>query len=161
MPLIKEPAWPEFFQKPEVLISGLGIVGGMIETLCEFKLPLMVWQTQINWDDIDAVCSAYPELQLILEGNPQKILYHNRRIYALLEKHSNFKLETHNVIGYLGVEDIVKRFSADRLIFGSYMPYWDPNASMMAVTHARISNMDKEKIAHGNLMQIIKISGGE
>ncbi len=131
-------------------------VGGMIEALSEFNLPLLVWQTQINWDDVDAVCSAFPGLQLILEGNPQKILYHNRRFYALLEKHGNFKLETHNVIGYLAVEDIVNRFGADRLVFGSYFPYWDPNATMMAVTHARISDMDKEKIAHGNLMQIIK-----
>lgn len=129
--------------------------GKMIEGLCEYCLPLMVWQTQINWDDVDAVCTAFPDLQLIIEGHPQKIMYHNRRFYTLLEKHRNLKLESHNVIGFQSVEEIVKHFGADRLVFGSFLPYWDPDATMMAVTHARISDEAKKKIAHGNLMQLL------
>ncbi len=128
----------------------------MVAGLIDHNLPLLIWQTEIDWDDIDAVCTAYPELILIIEGNPQKILYHNRRFYPLLEKHKNLMLELHNIIGYLAVEDIVSRFGPEKLIFGSFLPFWDPNVAIMAVTHARIVDDHKKIIAHGNLKKLIE-----
>lgn len=127
----------------------------MIKVLCDFRLPLMIWQTQVSWDEINLICSAHPDLKLILEGNPQKIMYHNRRFYSLMAEHKNLFIETHNVIGFLAVEDMVKRLGADRLIFGSYMPYWDPDATLMAITHGRISDSEKTLIAHKNLEKLI------
>jgi predicted TIM-barrel fold metal-dependent hydrolase len=41
------------------------------------------------------------------------------------------------------------------LIFGSYLPVFDPNAALMQVTHARISDDDKALIAHRNLTELI------
>jgi len=127
----------------------------LLDNLLEFHLPLMIWQTETTWNDIDEVCCAYPDLTVIIEGNPQKILYHNRRFYPLLENHENVKLEMHNVIGYLGVEDLVKHFGAERLMFGSNLPLWDPNCTMMSVTHARVSEEEKHLMAHGNLEKLI------
>jgi len=128
---------------------------GLLRTLVVQHLPLAIWHTEVSWEEIHSVCDSYPDLTVILEGTPQKILYHTRRFYPLLEQHSNLKLELHNLVNYLGIEDLVNRFGARCLIFGSYLPVYDPNAVMMQVTHARISEKDKALIARQNLIDLV------
>jgi hypothetical protein len=129
--------------------------GALLQTLADRRLPLVVWHTEVSWEEIRTICESYPALPVIVEGTPKKILYHSRLYYALRERCPNLHLELHNLISYLGVEDIVKRFGGGRLVFGSYMPVFDPNAALMQVTHARISDYDKARIAHGNLAELI------
>jgi predicted TIM-barrel fold metal-dependent hydrolase len=74
----------------------------------------------------------------------------------LLERHPNLRLELHNFVGHLALEDVVRRFGARHLVFGSYMPVTDPNAPMMLVTHARIPVEDKRRIARGNLTELVR-----
>ncbi len=129
--------------------------GALLQALAGNHVPLTIWHTEVSWDAIHSLCGSYPNLTVILEGTPQKILYHTRRFYPLLEQHPNLKLELHNFVNYLGIEDIVGRFGARCLVFGSYMPVYDPNAVMMQVTHARISDEDKALIAGQNLADLI------
>jgi predicted TIM-barrel fold metal-dependent hydrolase len=129
--------------------------GALLQALADSRLPLVVWHTEASWEEIRTICESHPSLTVIVEGTPKKILYHSRLYYALLERCPNLRLELHNLVSYLGVEDIVGRFGAGRLIFGSYMPVFDPNAALMQVTHARISDDDKARIAHGNLAELI------
>jgi predicted TIM-barrel fold metal-dependent hydrolase len=129
--------------------------GALLPALADSRLPLVVWHTEVSWEEIRTICESYPALPVIVEGTPKKILYHSRLYYALLERCPNLHLELHNLVSYLGVEDIVKRFGGGRLVFGSYMPVFDPNAALMQVTHARISDEDKARIAHGNLAELI------
>jgi predicted TIM-barrel fold metal-dependent hydrolase len=129
--------------------------GALLQALADNRLPLVVWHTEVSWEEIRNICETHPTLTVIVEGTPKKILYHSRLYYALLERCPNLRLELHNLVNYLGVEDIVSRFGARRLIFGSYMPVFDPNAALMQVTHARIPADDKARIAHGNLAELI------
>jgi predicted TIM-barrel fold metal-dependent hydrolase len=91
---------------------------------------------------------------VILESGPQKILYHSRLYYPLLAQHPNLRLELHNLVGYLGVEDLAARCGARCLIFGSGLPVLDPNAALMLVTHARLSLEEKRLIARENLAEL-------
>jgi predicted TIM-barrel fold metal-dependent hydrolase len=129
--------------------------GALLQTLVDSRLPLVVWHTEVSWEEIRNICETHPTLTVIVEGTPKKILYHSRLYYALLERCPNLRLELHNLVNYLGVEDIVSRFGAGRLIFGSYTPVFDPNAALMQVTHARISDEDKARIAGRNLAELI------
>jgi hypothetical protein len=129
--------------------------GALLEALADSRLPLAIWHTEVGWDEMRSLCETHPDLPVIVEGTPQKILYHTRVLYPLLERCPNLHLELHFLTGYLSVEDLVRRFGARRLIFGSYMPVFDPNAAMMQVTHARISDADKTLIAHRNLEELI------
>ncbi len=129
--------------------------GALLQALTDHRLPLVLWHTEASWEDIRALCATYPELPVIVEGTPQKILYHDRLFYPLLEAHPNLHLELHNLAAYLAVEDLARRFGAQRLIYGSYMPVYDPNAAMMQVTHARLSDEDKACIAHRNLAGLL------
>lgn len=129
--------------------------GVMLETLQEARLPLAIWHTQVAWAEIRALCQTYPRLPIIVEGTPQKILYHNRIYRVLLEEHSNLHLELHNLSAYLELEYLVDHFGAQQLVFGTYLPVFDPNVAMMMVTHARVAEADKLKIAHQNLQSLM------
>jgi hypothetical protein len=130
--------------------------GALLQALADSRMPLMVRHTQISWDEIHRICEARPNLTVIVEAVEQKILYHNRRLYPLLEHHPNLRLELHNFVGYLAVEDVVRRFGAHHLVFGSYMPVADPNAPMMLLTHARTPLEEKRRIARDNLAELVE-----
>jgi uncharacterized protein len=130
--------------------------GAMLQALAAHRMPLTVWNSEVSWEDVRALCEAYPDLPVIVEGTPRKILYYNRFFYPLLARYPNLYLEMHNLVNYLGIEDIVRRFGAEHLLCGSYMPVYDPNATLMQVTHARISEADKALIARGNLLRLME-----
>ncbi len=134
--------------------------GPWLGVLEEMRMPLAVWHTETTWDDVAAVCRNHPRLPVIVEGPNRKLLYHNRTYYRLLERFSNFHLEIHNLVGYLGLDDVVRRFGVRRLIFGTYFPHQDPNVPMMLVTHGDLNHADQESIARGNLERLVAEVGG-
>jgi predicted TIM-barrel fold metal-dependent hydrolase len=121
----------------------------------ELHVPLAVWHTETSWDEIAAVCQAHPQLPVIIEGPNRKLLYHNRVYYRLLEQFPNFHLEIHNLVGYLGLDDVVRRFGSRQLLFGTYLPHQDPNVPMMLVTDGQIAQEDQQNIAHGNMERLV------
>lgn len=128
---------------------------GMLEALQELRLPLVLWNTQASWSAIAAVCQDFPDLPVVVEGVQRKLFYDNRTYYPLLERHPNLLLETHNVVNYLGLDDLVRRFGSQRFLFGSYFPHLDPNAAAMLVTDGNMTQRDRENIAHGNLDRLL------
>lgn len=138
--------------------------GAVLDEMLARRLPLILWHSQATWEQIHDICTGYPELTVVVEGAGRKILYDNRIFYRLLADCPNFHLELHNLTNSLAVEDIVARFGASRLVFGSFAPYHEPTAAMMPVTHARISDEDKRLIAGGNLralMDAVRTGGGD
>jgi predicted TIM-barrel fold metal-dependent hydrolase len=135
--------------------------GPWLEVLEELHMPLAVWHTETAWEDVAAVCQAHPRLPVIVEGPNRKLLYHNRVYYRLLERFANFHLEIHNLVGYLGLDDVVRRFGSQRLIFGTYFPQQDPNVPMALVTQGELSMTDRKNIAFRNMERLIEaVSNG-
>lgn len=133
--------------------------GPWLDVLEELRVPVAVWHTEASWDEVAAVCQAHPRLPVIVEGPNRKLLYHSRVFYRLLEQFANFHLEIHNLVNYLGVDDIVRRFGSRQLIFGTFFPRQDPNVSMMLVTHGELSPADQENIAHANMERLMEGAG--
>lgn len=129
--------------------------GEMLDALHERRMLLAIWHIEAGWSAIKMLCDTYPDLPLLVEGRPQKIVYHSRFFYPLLERYPNLHLELHNLNVYLGIEDMVERFGAEHLVFGSCMPFNDPNTSQMMVTAARIDASAQRQIAHGNLQRLL------
>jgi len=129
--------------------------GALLDTLHERRMLLALWHIETGWEAIKKLCDTYSDLPILVEGRPQKIVYHNRFFYPLLERYPNLHLELHNLNVYLGIEDMVSRFGAGHLVFGSCMPVNDPNTSQMMVTAARISDQAKSQIARENLQKLL------
>jgi predicted TIM-barrel fold metal-dependent hydrolase len=128
---------------------------GMLEALQQLHLPLVVWNTQTTWSAIAGVCEEFPELPVVVEGVNRKLFYDNRVYYSLLECCPNLLLETHNLVNYLGLDDLVSHFGSQRFLFGSYFPNQDPNAAAMLLCDGDMTQRDRENIAHGNLDRLL------
>jgi predicted TIM-barrel fold metal-dependent hydrolase len=126
-----------------------------LHVLEEQRVPLAVWHTETSWEEIAAVCRAHPQLPVIVEGPNRKLLYHNRVYYRLLEQFPNFHLEIHNLVGYLGLDDMVRRFGSRQLVFGTYLPHHDPNVPMMLVTDGQLGVEDQQNIAYRNMERLV------
>jgi predicted TIM-barrel fold metal-dependent hydrolase len=50
----------------------------------------------------------------------------------------------------------VRRFGAERFLFGTGFPEQYPEASVLPLLHAGISEADKRKIASGNFEALLK-----
>ncbi len=127
----------------------------LLKRLEERKIPLFIWSKEIGWNSLYKLCRRYPSLPVILEQPEEESFWNGRLFFSLLETCKNLFLEIHNVILYLGIDEIAQRFGAERLIFGSYLPVDDPNASLMMVTDGDFSHREKEKIAHENMETLI------
>jgi predicted TIM-barrel fold metal-dependent hydrolase len=131
-------------------------VGEVLEIMEALRLPLMLWHMETCWDAVHEICERYPNLPVIVEGNDQKLLYHNRSFIPLLKQHPNLYIETHNVVQHEIIDYLINEANIDRLIFGTYFPYNDPDSSMMMVTHADIPEASKRKLAGGHLRGLIQ-----
>lgn len=131
-------------------------VGDVLETMERLRLPLMLWHMETSWDTINEICEQYKHLPVIVEGNDQKLLYHNRYFITLLKRHENLYIETHNLIQHEIMEHLVNKEKVDRLLFGTYAPYNDANSSMMMITDADICERSRKNIAGDHMRRLIQ-----
>ncbi len=131
------------------------LVGDILEHLQTRKIPLILWHNEVSWDLVDELCTEYPHLPVIIEGNDVKLLYHSRNYLALLKRHRNFYIETHNLVLYSEMDTIVNNIGDENLLFGTYFPYNAPDVSMLPILAGMMEEKSKHKIACGNLQRLI------
>jgi len=54
-----------------------------------------------------------------------------------------------------GIRDFVRKYGADRLLFGTAFPDWNPGGPVLMLTQADITNKEREMIASGNIERIL------
>lgn len=135
------------------------IIGELFSALEEYRIPVWInvcnpatYQEQIDWDDIFNICSIHPNLPIVLAKTGFRL---QRKLYPLMDRHSNILLELSDFIMYRGLESIVSRYGAERLLFGTWMPINDPGATLAIITYADIKREEKELIAYKNLENLL------
>jgi len=73
-----------------------------------------------------------------------------------MDKAPNLYIETSAYKPFFGLQEFVKRFGAERLVFGSGMPAIDPAASVSVVTWSGLPKEQQELIAHGNIERLLE-----
>jgi hypothetical protein len=131
------------------------MIGSLCRWLAAHRLPLFVWHTELDWSSLRALACAFPGLTIVVESQPQKILYHSRPLFALMGECANVIVETSNVVGQGAVEYAVRHFGAERLIFGTFLPVGDPLVPIGVLVDADIPEADKSLIAGGNLRRLL------
>ena len=135
----------------EVLQSAMGAASAALDAEA---VPALIDIGQTNWSQVAAVLERYTKLPLVIMATSYRI---NRHIYPLFEKYDNLYLESHTYQIPWGIEDVSKRFGADRLIFGTSLPEMEGGAAIGQVLYADLSDEDKAKIAGGNLRRLLSI----
>jgi hypothetical protein len=131
------------------------VIGGLCEWCISHAIPLFLWHVEIDWDPAHSLASAFPKLRIVIETQWQKILYHNRNLFSLLEACGNVVVESSNFIGQDFVTYLVKNWGAERLLFGSFLPVNDPNTMLGMIMDSDISKEEKLLIAGGNARAMV------
>ncbi len=143
------PDWHNFSLKPWAS-------GKLLRSLERKRVPLFVDQEQLDWDTVHELCDHYPELPLVLTNVGYRV---DRFVYPLCERFKNLHVELSNYCGHGAVEQLARRFGAERLLFGTNLPCFTPAAAIGMLSYARISEAEQRLIAGDNLRNLLKQAG--
>ena len=128
--------------------------GELLEALAVCGCPLLVSITHTSWDDIAGVLQAQPALNLIVLDVYYRV---DRCMYPLMAKYPGLRVETATYCGHREIENVCARFGAERLVFGTGLPFRDPGAAISLVAYADVSEDEKALIAGGTLRKLVEM----
>jgi len=126
--------------------------GDLFAMLEETRAPLFVDLNQLSWGDVRGILTNHPQLRLVITR-----LHYNcgRHLYPLLDKFEHLYIESIGMKIFAGLEDICRRFGAERILFGSAAPLHSGGAAVGMVMYADISDEEKTMIAGKNLERLL------
>jgi len=132
------------------------VVGSLCEWCISHRLPVFFWHVEVEWEQVYHLASTFPALTVVVDTQWQKILYHNRDLSGLLEACRNVLVESSNLIGQDFITWLVRKWGAERILYGSFLPANDPYASIGMILDADISEAEKALIAGGNARRLVE-----
>lgn len=128
----------------------------LLDELTEKRIPVLLSNEHgASWNQIYDLLRDYPQLTCVLCDIGAWSM--DRYTYPLLQAYPNVYIETSLLsLEDGGVEEMVRRFGAQRLVFGTGFPKRYAEASMLQLTHADIDNADKQAIAADNMLHLLK-----
>ncbi|MBI3987455.1 MAG: amidohydrolase family protein [Lentisphaerae bacterium] len=129
------------------------LVGDWLAVCSERQIPVLMHIESLHINDVHGVCKDFPNLRLILTG----VGYGSDPVlYPLLRKFPNL----HVCLGHVYIPAgnpalFLRHFPAERLVFGSGLPFNTPGGLIAHVMYADISDADKEKILGGNIQRLL------
>lgn len=138
----------------------------LLEALAAAGVPLFVnpnhWRTpaapdQTEWSAIVRICRDFPDLPVIVTES--RIFTTQRTAYAALDACPNLRLDVSALWRHGIIEFICRRWGAERLLFGSGLPFRDPSAVLMQIGCADIGDDERALIAGDNLRELLAWNG--
>ena len=127
--------------------------GELFAAVERHRLPVSVDLAETDWNTIHRVCAAHPALPLIVT----RVNYrHERFLYALFKEHAALRVEISFFQGHRGIEEVVERFGAQRLLFGTGLPFYETGGPTAMVTLADVGDEARRAIAGGNLLGLFE-----
>ncbi len=135
----------------------------IFKILEKFAIPVLISLDEfditgnkaIDWDLIYRIAGEYPHIPFILDGGSSKELMFTGYFYQLLGATGNVFLESHNLLGFNQIEDIVKKTDSSRIVFGSNYPVYPELLAAKRVMFSRLNTEDRKNILSGNLDRMI------
>jgi len=130
------------------------MVGEWLSACSQRRLPVLCHIEGLHVNDINMICSEFPELRLIVTGVGYTS---DSAFYPLLRRHANLHLCLgHFYIPSGNPDRFLRHFPAERLVFGSGLPHFSPGELIGHVMYANIDEESKEKILSGNLNRMMQ-----
>lgn len=118
----------------------------------EAGVPVLVQDSDIGLREVDWLLSCHPRLHVIsLRVNYAA----TRLVYPMLATHPTFHIDFTRFPVHFGLEEVTRRFGADRLLFGTGLPEYDPAVAVGMLNYARISDEDRAVIAGDGLRRLL------
>ncbi len=138
--------------------------GKFYEILNHYSFPVMISLDEIDitgnknieWEKILEIAGKYNDIPIIIDGGASKELMFNSFLFSLLKNSQNIYLNIHNLLAIDQIEDLAGIGGADRLLFDSNFPYYEPHLSVGRLINSSLSKENKEEIAGLNIQNIFK-----
>jgi len=114
------------------------------EVLSECKIPLFIKSEKISLHVIYDILQSFPDLKIVLLDIHYSLA---RELFALMEAVKNLYLETSGLKGYKMISKISNKYGANRMVFGSRFPVFEPGTSIADIIYSDISEEEKQIIA--------------
>jgi predicted TIM-barrel fold metal-dependent hydrolase len=131
----------------------------LLEALQSLGIPLFIPISQTSWDEIGALARSYPQLAVLVEGVGHHEFLNIRSCLPWLEAVPNLLVSTHNQFLCGGLEVMVNRLGAERIIFASNQPIDDPAAGLSLLATSKLSLKVRQQIAHRNALHLVEQVG--
>ncbi len=102
--------------------------------------------------NVHDICRTYPNLPVVVLRTNFSAF---RVLVPLMRECPNLHAEISFFTVHRGIEVLAGLVGADRLIFGSGMPYGPPGPAVVATTYAKIPDADKALVAGDNLRRLM------
>ena len=133
-------------------------LGPLYELMIERNIPLFISVNEScggisGWYLIEKILSDAPELTLVVTEHGS--WGHDRFFRPLIEKYENLYLDISRYELDGGISRFCADYGADRLLFGTGFPQWNPGGPILMLAQADITSKEREMIASGNLLRIL------
>ena len=79
-----------------------------------------------------------------------------RTLFPLLDRYPNLIVETSYLQAHDGIQLLVERWGAHRLVFGTGLPLWDPGMPVTGLTYAGLAPEAFAAVAGGTLQALLE-----
>ncbi|MBQ9878839.1 MAG: amidohydrolase family protein [Clostridia bacterium] len=116
------------------------------------------------WEAADTVniarlAARYPNTKLIIGHGAMRVWEVKREVIAAVRKYENVFADTTVSVAYDGaIEDAVRQLGADRLCYGSDIPFYDCRHVVGKVATSRLTDSEKEKVLGLNAKRILGLT---
>jgi predicted TIM-barrel fold metal-dependent hydrolase len=120
--------------------------------VAQAALPVFVDLAQTDWQSVAALATREPELRIVVCSVGYRGL---RVLLPLLERYPNLSCDLSYFAAHHGVEVIVRRFGADRLLFATGTPGCDAAGGVACLAWADLDDESRGAIAAGNADRLL------
>lgn len=132
------------------------VFGSFLDEVSQRRIPVLLsLEHGVDWPDVYAFLEDYPEITCILcdIGDWGQ----DRFTWPLLEGFPRVYVETsYASLEAGGIEATVGRYGAGRLVYGSGFPKRYPEAAMLDLLRAQLTEHERDMIAFGNLSALVE-----
>ena len=111
-------------------------------------------KTDCSPKEVEKILKKYKNLQFILGHSAPNQL---DEAIEVVKKYDNAILDLCDIHRHSGIVDkMANSVGAERIVFGTDLPWYDPNYCVGSILCSKISDDDKEKIFNKNALRMLK-----
>ena len=130
-------------------------VGDYLEMACERKIPVLLNTARgLTLEQAADIMLDFPDLTAVLTFD--NCWGSDRLLRPFLDAYPNLCLDMTYMLTDCGLPDLLKKYAADKILFGSGYPVSYMGAHILVIKHAEISEDAKIKIAGANLRKLME-----
>ncbi|MFC1650949.1 amidohydrolase family protein [Candidatus Latescibacterota bacterium] len=134
------------------------VMNDIFNILNKIRMPVFIdhdtvkWQDPFNWSQVYALCRKYPQIPFIPCRHGRKTA---RNVFPIMKECDNLYLDISYFQLNRAIEVVADKFGAERMIFGTGMPVFDPRLPITGLVFSQLSDKEKALVASGNIKHLI------